>query len=76
MSLRVNFNSYNYDFKPKIWDISNADSQEPSTGSNISQRETYVTWRYDEDGNIVYYTFDKNSGELIDTHKYKNPAKI
>ena len=76
MSLRVNFNSFNYGFKSKIWDNPNSNSGDSSAGSSIGGRETYVTWRYDESGNIVYYTIDKSTGEILDSHKYKNPAQL
>ena len=75
MSLGVNFNSYSFD-KYNIRKKTSINSDVSDGNQNISGREIYVTWRYDEQGNIVYYTFDKNSGELIDTHKYSNPAKL
>ena len=39
-----------------------------------TEGEYYVTWKYDEEGNIVYYKYNKITGKLISSAKYKNPA--
>ena len=74
--LKVDFFSPKYRFIPKSWDIASSNLEESGTNSNTSVKEIYVTWKYDEEGNIVYYTYDKNTGELIESHKCKNPGKI
>lgn len=45
------------------------------TSYNKNGREVVTSWKYDEEGNIVYYTYDKNSGEILTQTKYKNPYK-
>ena len=71
--LRVNFHAYSLD-KYKMLNNSNINADSSGVNQNI-RREIYVTWKYDSEGNIVYYTYDKNTGELIDKQTYKNPAQ-
>ena len=50
----------------------NADFEGQLSGG-VNCRELVTTWKYDEEGNIVYYTYDKKTGEIISKTKYKNP---
>ena len=43
--------------------------------SQTADKEVYATWKYDEEGNIVYYKYDKKTGKLISKTVCKNPAK-
>lgn len=66
----INYYPSNIDFAPS------QKSDFGKNGDNIEVQETYTTWRFDEEGNIVYYTYNKKTGELISKTKYKNPGKI
>ena len=48
---------------------------EGQSSCDANGRELVTTWKYDEEGNIVYYTYDKKTGEIITKTKYKNPYK-
>lgn len=72
MAFSVNFNSYKY----KLYNYANINNNcESNTNHSILGREIYTTWKYDEEGNLVYYTYDKKTGELISKTKYDNPYK-
>ena len=43
---------------------------------SVKNREIITIWRFDEEGNIVYYTLDKNTREILSITKYKNINKL
>ncbi len=66
----TNYHAYYYER------ISNSENiAESDKNSDTNVREKITTWRFDEEGNIVYYTIDKKTGEIISITKYKNPIK-
>lgn len=65
---------YSYNYYGKIYSL--AASNECCGNIHCNARETITTWRFDEEGNIVYYTKDKKTGEILSIVKYKNPNKI
>ena len=66
----TNYHAYYYER------ISNSENMaESDKNSDTNVREKITTWRFDEEGNIVYYTIDKKTGKIISITKYKNPIK-
>lgn len=61
---------YNFNNIALTQTISDGEFQENQM-SEVGETET--TWRYDEEGNIVYYVYNKKTKALISTTKCKNP---
>lgn len=72
MTFGVNFNLYNY----SLYNYAGIKKSTDTSEHNCKPvKETYTVWKFDEEGNIVYCTYDKKTGELISKIKYKNPYK-
>ena len=69
----INFNTCSYAINYGILPTKTSTSDGDNSFHDCT-RKTYVTWKYDEEGNIVYYTYDCETGELISKVKCKNPA--
>jgi hypothetical protein len=60
------FGTNDYSYK------NNNDNVQDTEKHDIKHKHTY--WKLDGNGNIVYYTVDTETGEIISKEVYKNPA--
>lgn len=72
INFNVTFGNQNYNYFIRKQQDADFDDR---TSCNTKGREVVTSWKYDEEGNIVYYTYDKKTGEVISKTKYKNPYK-
>lgn len=74
--LNINNNMYNYAFNYCDYINKIKKTDDDQDNKCTKNREIITTWKFDEEGNIVYYTIDKKTGEVLSKTKYKNPNSI
>ena len=67
---------YNYYPYTDFEQYQKKDSVDMNQNTDINKDEIVTTWQFDEEGNIVYYTYNVKTGKIISKIKYKNPNKL
>ena len=56
--------------------VNKTDFNHQCPNNNCADDETYTTWKFDEFGNIVYYTYKVKTGEIVSKVVYKVSDKL
>lgn len=74
--LNANRISYSPFLNYNLMNFAVKNSEQTSFSKKSNDEETATTWKFDEEGNLVYYTYKVKTGEIVSIIKYKNPNSI